>query len=119
MYKIVLPRIEVMARHGVDEWERKTPQPFVISVKMGLDLRFAADSDSIENTVHYGELYVGIKNLAENNSFALIESLAQAVADYCLADERVQKVRVAVEKTQAKYAGLTFPARVVVERSRR
>ena len=118
MDKIVLPRIEVMACHGVEEWERKTPQPFVISVKMSLDLRSAADSDNIENTVHYGELYSATKNLAENNSFALIETLAQKVADHCLTDERVQKVRVAVEKTQAKYVDLTFPARVVVERSR-
>lgn len=118
MDKIVLPRIEVMACHGVEDWERTTPQPFVISVKMGLDLRPAAESDNIENTVHYGELYAGIKSLAENNSFSLIESLAQAVAGYCLADGRVQKVRVTVEKPQAKYAGLTFPARIVVERSR-
>ena len=118
MDKIVLPRIEVLACHGVEDWEKTTPQPFIIGVKMSLDLRAAADSDSIENTVHYGELYAGIKNLAETTSFALIESLAQAVAEFCLDDERVQKVRVTVEKTQAKYAGLTFPARVVVERSR-
>lgn len=118
MDKIVLPRIEVLACHGVDEWERTTPQPFVISVKMSLDLRAAADSDNLDNTVHYGELYAAIKNLAENSSFALIETLAQAVADFCLADERVQKVRVTVEKTQARYEGMTFPARVSVERSR-
>ena len=118
MDKIVLPRIEIMACHGVDEWERSTPQPFVISVKMVLDLRPAADSDSIENTVHYGELYAGIKSLAENNSFSLIESLAQAVADFCLSDGRVQKVRVTVEKSQAQYVGLTFPAQVILERSR-
>ncbi len=118
MAKRVFTGIEIMACHSVDESESYTPQPFVISVKMDLDLRLAADSDSIENTVHYGELYAGIKSLAENNSFSLIESLAQAVADFCLADGRVQKVRVTVEKSQAQYVGLTFPAQVILERSR-
>ena len=39
MDKIVLPRIEIMACHGVEEWEKTTPQPFLINVEMGLDLR--------------------------------------------------------------------------------
>lgn len=118
MDKIVLPRIDIMACHGVEECEKITPQPFLISIEMGLDLRQAAITDNIEYTVHYGEIYASVKDLAENNSFDLIESLAQAIAELCLTNERVETVIVAVEKTQARYADMSFPARVVIERSR-
>ena len=118
MDKIVLPKIEVMACHGVEEWEKTTPQPFLISVDLGLDLQLAAATDSIENTVHYGELYASIKELAERNSFDLIESLAQAIAERCLANELVETVSVTVEKTQARYKDMCFPACIVIERSR-
>ena len=118
MDKIVLPRIEIMACHGVEEWEKTTPQPFLINVEMGLDLRQSAITGCIEDTVHYGEIYAAVKDLAENSSYDLIESLAQAIAELCLANDRVETVTVAVEKTQARYADMCFPARVVIERSR-
>ena len=118
MDKIVLPRIEVMACHGVDEWEKTTPQPFIISVKLGLDLSEAAQTDQVENTVHYGQLYTAIKDFAENNSFSLIETLAQSIAELCLTYDRIATARVSVEKTQARFGDLVFPARVVIERSR-
>lgn len=118
MDKIVLPRIEVMACHGIEEWEKTTPQPFLISVELGLDLQQAAATGSIENTVHYGKLYASVKKLAEENSFDLIESLAQAIAELCLVNVGVETVCVTVEKTQARYADMCFPARVVIERCR-
>ena len=118
MDKIVLPRIEIMACHGVEDWEKTAPQPFLISVEMGLDLRKAAITGRIEDTVHYGEIYAAVKDFAENRSYDLIESLAQAIAELCLANDRVETVSVAVEKTQARYADMCFPARVVIERSR-
>lgn len=118
MDKIVLPRIDIMACHGVEERERTAPQPFRISVELGLDLRPAATSDKLENTVHYGRLHADIKSLAEENSFDLIETLAHGIADLCLKYDLVNTVYVCVEKCQAEYAGLTFPARVVIERSR-
>lgn len=118
MDKIILPEIEVMACHGVEEWETATPQPFCISVELWLDLSPAAASDDVADTVHYGKLYVAIRRLAETNSFALIETLAAAAARLCLKDQRVEKAKVTVEKRQAKYEGWTFPAKVVLERSR-
>lgn len=118
MDKILLPQIDVIACHGAEQWEQSTPQPFRISVELELDLSPAAESDQLADTIHYGELYAAIIQLAESERFALIETLADAVARLCLADGRVEAVRVAVEKTRAKYKGFTFPAIVEIERSR-
>ena len=119
MDKIVLPKIDVMACHGVEDWEREMQQPFHIAVELWLDLQPAALSGELSDTVHYGQLYAAVKSLAESQSYGLIESLAEAAAKLCLEDHRVQKARVSVEKSQARFADYTFPAQVIIERSRK
>lgn len=118
MDKIILPAIDIMACHGVEERERTAPQPFHIEVELELDLQPAAERDDLRCSVHYGKLYARVKKEAEEQSFALIEALAQHLAALCLEYETVEKARVTVEKQRAEYEGLTFPARVVIERSR-
>jgi dihydroneopterin aldolase len=49
--------------------------------------------------------------MAEHSKFLLVEALAQAVANICLTDERVQQVKVCVEKPTA----LRFARTVGVE----
>ena len=118
MDKIILPEINIMACHGVESWEQHEPQPFCIEVELELDLLPAAKSDDVTDTVHYGELYAAIKVFAESSSFALIETLAQGIAELCLRYDSVEKVRVSVEKKQAKYQDFVFPAKIVIERGR-
>lgn len=116
--RIILPAIPVLACHGVYEEEKHQPQPFMISLILWLDLAPAAASGQVGDTVDYGRLYNQVKELAENNSFNLIETLAERIAALALAEAAVRRVRVGVEKSQARSGGAVFPAQVVVERRR-
>lgn len=118
MDRIILPEIKFTACHGVYDEEKITPQPFCMSVVAELDLGPAGRSDRLAESLHYGELYQSLYELGTENSFDLIETLAERAAQIVLADTRVQRARVRVEKSRARQGEFCFPAQVEVERSR-
>ena len=99
--RIVLRGLRGHGFHGVYDAERATGQPFVVDVELVLDLRPAAASDDVTDTVHYGELAQSVVAVVEGEPVALLETLAQRVADLCLADPRVAETTVTVHKPQA------------------
>lgn len=119
MDKIILPQICCLARHGVYEEEKTTPQPFCIYLELRLDLARAAAADDVAHTLHYGEIYQQVQDFMQQKSFALLEALAVGLAELMLEKAQVQSVLVRVEKQQAKFGSHTFPACVEVERQKR
>lgn len=93
--------IECFGHHGVFEHERREGQTFVIDLTLGLDTRRAAGSDDLRDTVDYGSLVASVQSAVETDPVDLIETLAQRIADVCLADERVDWTRVTVHKPDA------------------
>ena len=118
MDKLMLPDIQVMACHGVNEREKREAQPFRISLTLDTDTKRAGDSDDFEHTVDYGDLYIKVKKFAEMSSYNLIEALAENIAALVLADQRIKQVEVGVTKQKAKKDGNTFPAAVLIQRGR-
>lgn len=118
MDKIILPDMEFWGRHGLSGEERANPQPFFVTVELWLPLEKAATEDDIFYTVDYSQIYLQIKDLVENSSCHLIETLADKIAQIAMAYELVQKVCVSVEKSRARVEDYCFCARVVLERSR-
>ncbi|MEV0459772.1 dihydroneopterin aldolase [Catellatospora methionotrophica] len=104
---ITLTGLRVRGNHGVFDFERRDGQDFVIDVELGLDLRPAAHSDDVADTVHYGELATRLAEIVAGPPVDLIETLAQRLVDACLADCRVARARVTVHKPQAPIP-LTF-----------
>jgi dihydroneopterin aldolase len=51
--------------------------------------------------VHYGELAQRVVAVVAGEPVNLIETLAQRIADVCLADDRVEEVEVTVHKPEA------------------
>jgi len=99
--RILLRGLRGHGFHGVYDAERAAGQPFVVDVELVLDLRPAAASDDVTDTVHYGELAQSVVAAVEGEPVALLETLAQRVADLCLADPRVVETTVTVHKPQA------------------
>jgi len=102
--RIVLRGLRGHGFHGVYDAERATGQAFVVDVDLVLDLRPAAASDDVADTVHYGELAERVVAVVEGEPVALLETLAQRVADLCLADPRVAETTVTVHKPEAPVA---------------
>ena len=93
--------VECFGHHGVFEFERRDGQAFVLDLVLGLDTSTAAGSDDLRDTVDYGSLVASAKSAVENDPVDLIETLAQRIADVCLADERVDWARVTIHKPDA------------------
>jgi dihydroneopterin aldolase len=87
--------------HGVLPHERRDGQPFVVDVALHLDTAPAAADDDLARTVDYGGVSSRVLSVIEGEPVNLVETLAQRVADACLADPRVQLVDVTVHKPAA------------------
>jgi dihydroneopterin aldolase len=73
----------------------------VIDVRLDLDLRPAAASDDVTDTVHYGELAERLAAIVAGEPVNLIETLADRLVTACLEDTRVATAEVTVHKPQA------------------
>ena len=100
---------------GINSDERRERQDVVTNITIWADLSTACQSDNIEDTVDYKAIKKSILKMAETSQFFLVEAMAQAMADICLANERVQQVQIQVEKPTA----LRFARSVGVEITRR
>ena len=80
--------------------ERTAPRPVLVDLSVRLDVAEAAATDDLAATVDSEELEALVLDAARAG-FRLVEALAQAIADRCLALPRVQAVRVTVEKPGA------------------
>jgi dihydroneopterin aldolase len=93
--------IRGFGRHGVFDHERADGQEFTVDVRLELDTRAAAASDRLADTVDYGAVAEKVHAAIENDPVDLIETLAQRIAELCLADRRVSSAAVTIHKPSA------------------
>lgn len=86
---------------GVHEWERLIKHEIRLDLTVQLDAARAAKTDDVRNAVDYSRLANRVLKRVRESRFHLVESLAQSVADVCLATRGVQGVQVRVEKVGA------------------
>ena len=99
--RICILGLRARGRHGVYDFERAQGQDFVVDVELELDLGPAARSDDVADTVHYGELADRLVDIVAGEPVRLIETLADRLADACLADRKVSAATITVHKPQA------------------
>lgn len=99
--RIAIRGLAARGRHGVFDLERRDGQDFSVDLVLWVSTRAAAASDDLADTVDYGTLGVDVAALVSGEPVQLIETLAERVADRCLADSRVHAVEVTVHKPQA------------------
>ena len=106
MDKIRLTKMEFYGYHGVFPEENKLGQRFVIDLEVEADLREAGESDDLEHSVNYGQLYFDVKEIVEGEIFQLIEALAERITQRLLSTyNRIESVRVAVIKPDPPIPG--------------
>lgn len=99
--RIALRGLRVRGRHGVYAHERRDGQEFVIDAVLGVDTRSAAAADELSATVDYGALAAALAAVVSGEPVRLIETLAQLLAQVCLAVPAVTEVEITVHKPQA------------------
>ena len=100
--RITVRGITAHAHHGVYDWERERGQTFVVDAVLELDTRPAAADDDLERTVNYAELSQRLHGILTGEPVDLIETLAQRLADACLANQLVDAVEITVHKPDAE-----------------
>jgi dihydroneopterin aldolase len=99
--EVAVRGIRSRGHHGVLAEEKRDGQEFVVDVVLGMDTRAAAASDDLEATVDYSAVAKDVVAVVSTGALDLIETLAQRIADVCLARDLVQVVRVVVHKPEA------------------
>ncbi len=100
---------------GVRDEERRQKQDVLINLSLSVDLRLPGKTDRLEDSVDYSALKKRILAHVEASQYKLVEALAESVAQVCLQEPGVRRVKVRVEKPTA----LRFARSVGVEIVRR
>jgi dihydroneopterin aldolase len=99
--QIALRGLRMRGYHGVYDHERLDGQDFVVDAVLALDTRPAAATDDLSRTVDYGSLATRLAAIVAGEPVRLIETLAQRLAEACLAEPAVMEVEITVHKPQA------------------
>jgi 7,8-dihydroneopterin aldolase/epimerase/oxygenase len=90
--------LEIMALLGVYEHEKRKPQRIVLNIDLSVREDLVHPADDIENVVSYEAVVRRVEAIVAQGHVHLVETLAERIAEACLADERVSAARVRVEK---------------------
>lgn len=98
MSKIFVTGLKVDAQIGVYDHELGRGQPLVVDVELDVPI---AGATRISHTVNYETIGEAARAIAAEGHIGLVETFAERLAQACLADPRVTRVRVRVEKPLA------------------
>ncbi len=98
---IFLHDLKVDTVIGIWDWERKIRQTVVIDLDMAADIRKAAASDSVDDTLNYKAVAKRIQQFVADSEFQLVETLAERIAGIVNDEFEVPWVRVRVAKPGA------------------
>ncbi|MCB1297983.1 MAG: dihydroneopterin aldolase [Microthrixaceae bacterium] len=116
---ITLTGLRAIGYHGVFDFERREGQEFAVDLVVGLDMRPAARSDDVADTVDYGSLASDVVAIITGEPLNLIEALAERIADAVLRYPLVQFVTVTVHKPSAPIPTEFSDVTVSITRERR
>jgi 7,8-dihydroneopterin aldolase/epimerase/oxygenase len=108
--QIHIEQLEILARVGVPEAERASPQRLTVSVSLWPYQRTGDMADNIHKAVNYSAVAEETKNFVCRQSLNLIETLADQLAVHLLKTFPIQKVVVELRKfalEDAKYVSAT------------
>lgn len=99
--RVLIPGIPLRARVGCTEDERLEPQAILVDVELLCDARPAARSDSVEDAIDYVAVRNDVESIAAARPYALIETLAEAIAAALLVKYPAGEATVRVRKPAA------------------
>ena len=105
MDQITIERLTVFGNHVVYPEENTLGQKFLVSLVLYTDTRKAGMNDELESSINYGDVSQYVKQYFEENTFKLIERVAEKLAESLLLRySLLEKVDVKIEKPWAPIA---------------
>lgn len=101
---------------GIYDWERRVKQTISLDLEMATDIRKAAATDTIDDTLNYKAVAKRVIAFVEASEFQLVETLAERIAEIILSEFNVPWVRLTLNKTGAVRGARDVG--VIIERGR-
>lgn len=106
-YRIEMKNCAFFARHGVLQEEAVLGQRFFVDAALDVEAGNALETDSIDDTVHYGIAFEVIEAIVTGTRRKLIEALALDIAKaLCARFPQIRQVMLTVRKPSAPIAGI-------------
>ena len=102
---------------GINDWEREVRQTVSLDLEMATDIRGAADSDDIGDTLDYKAVAKRLIAFIEASEFLLVEKMAESVSDIVREEFGVTWVRLRIGKPEAVTGAADVG--VIIERGER
>jgi dihydroneopterin aldolase len=101
MDKIYLTGLSVDCIVGIWEWERQVKQRIVLDIEMATDIRKAAATDHIDDTIDYKKVSKRLLSFVGESQFQLVETLTERIAEILIKEFKVPWVKVKLNKQGA------------------
>ena len=86
---------------GIFDWERRVKQTISLDIEMATDIRKAASSDTIDDTLDYKSVAKRIIAFVEESEFQLVETLAERICEIIMNEFNVPWVKLRLNKQGA------------------
>ena len=97
-YTVTVRGLVLLCSIGIRRWEREQRQRVRVSVDLFVASTAAFPGDDRRRVINYDKVVGAIREIARSGHIDLCEGFAERICTACLADLRVERVRVWVEK---------------------
>lgn len=101
MDRVFIENLTVETVIGIYDWEREIRQAVSLDLEMDFDIRAAAASDAIEDTLDYKAVSKRLIHFIEQSQFQLVETLAERCAAIVLDEFPVTHLKLKLSKPGA------------------
>jgi dihydroneopterin aldolase len=117
--RIELRALRLLGRHGALPGERDRAQPFEVDLDVEANVSIPGRADDLGLAVDYGSIVQAAAAVVTDTSVALLETLAEQIADAVLAQPGVDGVTVTIRKLRPPVPFDLASAGVRIERRAR
>ena len=116
MDRVFIENLTIETVIGIFDWERDIRQTVSLDLEMDFDIRQAAATDAIADTLDYKAVAKRLIRFVERSEFQLVETLAEKCAAIVLAEFPVERLKLKLSKPGAVRGSSAVG--VIIERER-
>ena len=98
---VYIKDLKIEAIIGIFDWERKEKQTVSLNLEMATDIRRAAQTDVIEDTLDYKAVAKRLISFVSESEFQLVETLAERVCALVMQEFSVPWIKLHLSKPGA------------------
>ena len=107
MDKVIIQGLAIQTTIGFYAWEKEIKQTLVIDLAMGWNTAQAAENDELAKTLDYAAISEAVVEFANANPVDLIETLAERIATFLMAEYHIPWLRLKLMKPTAVHNAST------------